>query len=143
MSASSFFASSNRFAVVGASADTSKFGFKVLQWYQAQGLDVVPVNPRSPEIAGLKTIASISSLTSPHTTSVSIITPPAVTLGVLKEARALGIPAVWLQPGCESPEIYEWVKAMQQEQQQKPMHVLMGGPCILVQGKEALDAAKL
>lgn len=48
---------------------------------------------------------SLRDLPDPRRTSVSIITPPAVTRRVLEEARALGVPAVWLQPGTFDDEV--------------------------------------
>ncbi|KAJ3399703.1 hypothetical protein HDV05_001571, partial [Chytridiales sp. JEL 0842] len=89
MSAQSFFSKATSYAVVGASADPSKFGNKVLKWYIQHNLPVVPVNPKSPEIESIPCITSLSALPSPSTTSVSVITPPAVTLSVLKEAQKL------------------------------------------------------
>ncbi|KAJ3096383.1 hypothetical protein HDU97_005928 [Phlyctochytrium planicorne] len=137
-SATSFF-HQRTFAVVGASTDPSKFGNKVLKWYMNQQLDVIPVNPKSPEIEGIATISSLSSLANPTQTSVSVITPPAVTLNVLKEAASLGIPAVWLQPGCENAEVKELVE----KELSSKMVVILGGPCILVSGDEALKTARL
>jgi predicted CoA-binding protein len=90
------FLSSAHFAVVGASADRSKFGNKVLRWYMTHGLDVVPINPVSrsvmsccvqrlmeiskklAQVEGLNTIGGLDDLPSPTSTSVSIITPPSV-----------------------------------------------------------------
>jgi predicted CoA-binding protein len=71
---------------------------------------VTPINPRAPSISvpAIKrtgqaseypTVPSLSALSNPSTFAVSIITPPAVTANVLKEAKELGIKAVWLQPG--------------------------------------------
>lgn len=37
-------------------------------------------------------------------------TPPAVTLNVLKEARSLGVPSVWLQPGTFDDEVIEYAR---------------------------------
>lgn len=54
--------------------------------------------------------------------------PFQVTLGVLKEAKALGVPAVWLQPGAEDAEVTQWVKENWSD------GVVLGGPCILVLG---------
>jgi hypothetical protein len=39
------FLSQSHFAVVGASKDQTKFGTKLLKWYQARELDVTPVHP--------------------------------------------------------------------------------------------------
>ncbi|KAG8853811.1 hypothetical protein FRB96_007951 [Tulasnella sp. 330] len=80
------------------------------------------------ELEGVKTIASITDLPSPTTTSISIITPPKVTLGILKEAKALSIPAVWLQPGAEDAGVVEYVREHLSD------NVVIGGPCILVNG---------
>jgi predicted CoA-binding protein len=46
MSALSFF-KATEFAVVGASADPTKFGNKVLKWYRYHQLPVIPINPVS------------------------------------------------------------------------------------------------
>lgn len=48
---------------------------------------------------------SLRDLPDPRRTSISVITPPAVTRQVLEEARRLGVPAVWLQPGTFDDEV--------------------------------------
>lgn len=42
------FRNAKHFAVVGATEKKDKWGYKVMQWYLEQNLDVVPVNPVSP-----------------------------------------------------------------------------------------------
>jgi predicted CoA-binding protein len=99
MSQQQFFKLAKTFAVVGASADKSKFGNKVLVWYKDHSLPVVPVNPKQPAIEGLDCIASLDKLKDPLTTSVSLVTNPAVTESVLKQIVDLKIGNVWIQPG--------------------------------------------
>ncbi|KAJ3114460.1 hypothetical protein HDU96_002080 [Phlyctochytrium bullatum] len=137
-SATSFFRQ-HKFAVVGASTDPTKFGNKVLKWYLEHKLDVIPINPKSPEIEGLQTITSLSGLAEPQKTSISVITPPAVTLKVLEEAVSLGIPAIWLQPGCENAEVRSYIETAIGDK----ATVLFGGPCILVSGEDGLRSARL
>lgn len=84
---------------VGASTDRSKYGNKVLRWYLDRSMNVTPVNPKAPEVEGLETIKNLHELSKPTETAVSVITPPAVTLAVLKDAEACRIPFIWLQPG--------------------------------------------
>ena len=48
------FLASGPFAVVGASTDRSKYGNKVLRCYQQHGHEVYPINPKAPEVEGLK-----------------------------------------------------------------------------------------
>ncbi|KAI0779669.1 NAD-P-binding protein [Fomes fomentarius] len=123
------FLSQPHFAVVGASKDQSKYGTKVLKWYQARSKDVTPVHPKEDELEGVKTVRTIGDLSAPFDTAVSIITPPKVTLGVLEQAKDLNVPALWLQPGAEDEAVISYVKENGLEDR-----VIYGGPCILVEG---------
>ncbi|KAI0665976.1 NAD-P-binding protein [Trametes maxima] len=123
------FLSSPKYAVVGASKDQTKYGTKVLKWYQARSKDVTPIHPKEAELEGLKTVHAVGELSAPAETSISIITPPKVTLGVLEQAKALGVPALWLQPGAEDEAVIAYVKENGLEDK-----VIYGGPCILVEG---------
>jgi predicted CoA-binding protein len=87
-----------RIAVVGASNDPSKYGNVIVRNLAAKGYTVLPVNPKEKEIAGLPAYPDLASVPGPiHL--VDVVTPPAVTRGVLEEAARLGLPAVWLQDG--------------------------------------------
>ncbi|CAN0500564.1 unnamed protein product, partial [Ectocarpus sp. 8 AP-2014] len=70
------FLAADRFAVVGASTNRSKFGNKVLRCYLWREKTVVPVNPREEEIEGKKCVKSLSDLPDPQDVSVSVVTPP-------------------------------------------------------------------
>ncbi|KAI8834779.1 CoA-binding protein [Chytriomyces cf. hyalinus JEL632] len=142
MNPSLFFANKTCYGVVGASADRSKFGSKVLRWYLDRSLNAVPVNPKAPSIENIACVSSIADLKEPSKTAISIITPPSVTLQVLKQAHAMGIKDLWLQPGCESSEVTELVQ--QWTNAGAGMNVIFGGPCILVIGDAALmESSKL
>ncbi|GLB37784.1 putative coA binding domain containing protein [Lyophyllum shimeji] len=117
------------FAVVGASKDQTKVGNRILRWYQTRNFDVTPVHFKEPELEGLKCIKDILELPSPKTTALSIITPPKITLGVLKTAQELDIPSLWIQPGAEDEAVLEYIK-----QNDLTDRVIHGGPCILVLG---------
>ncbi|KAI0688178.1 NAD(P)-binding protein [Cytidiella melzeri] len=123
------FLASPKFAVVGASKDQSKFGTKVLKWYQARDKDVTPIHPKEAELEGVATIRTLSDLSSPAETSVSIITPAKITLGILEQAKALNVPALWLQPGAEDETVVRFIKDNDLSNK-----VIYGGPCILVEG---------
>ncbi|KAK1232344.1 hypothetical protein PQX77_004507 [Marasmius sp. AFHP31] len=123
------FLSNPYFAVAGASKVQSKFGTKVLKWYLNRELTVQPVHPKEPQLEGIKTIRSVETLPSPTGTSLSIITPPSVTLGILKQVKQLSIPYVWLQPGAEDAEVVQFIKENGMENA-----VIYGGPCVLRDG---------
>lgn len=118
------FLAGERFAVVGASTDRSKYGNKVLRVYMQNDRAVYPVNPKADEVEGLKAYADLTSLPEPvH--GISIITPPAVTQRVVDEAVQLGIEHIWMQPGAESAEAVD-------QAEQAGVNVIAGGPCVLV-----------
>ncbi|KAK0527374.1 hypothetical protein OC834_003798 [Tilletia horrida] len=129
------FFTSEAYAVVGASKDPAKFGYKVFKWYEGAGLPVTPVHPKESEIEGVPTVSSLADLPADarSKTSVSVITPPKVSLGVVQSAVELGINAIWLQPGAEDAAVVDWIKAQSSDVQDK---VIYGGPCILVKGRQ-------
>lgn len=112
------------FAVVGASADRDKYGNKVLRCYQQHGKEVYPINPKAPEVEGLKAYPSLAALPV-KVPAISVITPPAATEQVVREAHAAGVKHVWMQPGAESDEAIRTAEAL-------GMSVIAGGPCLLV-----------
>ncbi|CAK5284230.1 unnamed protein product [Mycena citricolor] len=110
LKAKQFYASAH-FAVVGASADSSKYGSKIVAFLADRQKDVVPINPNRADVRGLKCLKSLSELPDPTHTSVCIVVPPAVTLQVLQQAKALGIPSLWLQPGAEDDTVLKFIEA--------------------------------
>ncbi|KAK7044167.1 hypothetical protein VNI00_007887 [Paramarasmius palmivorus] len=129
------FFNQSSFAVVGASKDQTKFGTKVLQWYKARDLDVTPIHPVQSELEGIQTVKSVDGLKAPAETSLSIITPAPITLEVLKKAKDLSVPSIWLQPGAEDANVVQFIKDNGLENR-----VVYGGPCILVEGDDLRSA---
>lgn len=111
-------------AVAGASPDRSKYGNKVLRCYQQHGMEVYPLNPKAPEVEGLKAYARLADLPA-KVAGLSVITPPSVTEQVVEEAAAAGVKRIWMQPGAESLAAVKRAEAL-------GMEVIWGGPCILV-----------
>ncbi len=118
------FLSEGPYAVVGASSDREKYGNKVLRCYQQHGRKVYPVNPRAPEVEGLRAYPSLVALPE-RVPAVSIITPPGITEQVVREAHAAGVKHVWMQPGAESDEAVRAAESL-------GMNVIAGGACLLV-----------
>lgn len=119
------FLAGDGFAVVGASPDRSKFGNRVLRCYLGHGREAWPVNPHHEEVEGRACAASLGLLPAPvH--GVSVITPPAASLGVLEEAARLGLTRVWLQPGAEDAAVLARAAEL-------GLEPIAGGPCLLVE----------
>jgi uncharacterized protein len=118
------FLESGPFAVVGASTDRSKYGNKVLRCYLQHGKEVYPIHPKAPTVEGQKTYASLAALPV-KVGAISVITPPAVTEQVVRDAAAAGVKHIWMQPGAESDQAIQTAEAL-------GMSVIANGPCILV-----------
>jgi predicted CoA-binding protein len=119
------FLAAGPWAVVGATAVRAKYGNKVLRCYLQNGkTPVYPVNPRAGEIEGLTAYASLAALPEPAR-AISIITPPAITEGIVEEAARLGIRYLWMQPGAEC------IRALDLAERHG-LECIAGGPCLLV-----------
>ncbi|KAK7518376.1 CoA binding domain-containing protein [Phyllosticta citriasiana] len=150
------FFSSPRFAVAGASSDPTKFGHKIFSWYLTHSLPVTPLNPRAASITANKTehatLPSPAALPAPAETGLSIVTPPQATLALLREAKEVGVRAVWLQPGTFDEAVEAFVLGREGEDGKgtPPFEAaLLGnrwgrrgeGWCVLVDGEEGLRVA--
>jgi predicted CoA-binding protein len=147
-SAAKTFMSAKHIAVAGASSIPSKFGHKIFAWYLDRGIPAVPMNPTLSKVKvqskEYDTVASPSKLDSPKDTSLSVITPPAITAKILKEAKEVGIKAVWLQPGSFDDEILKYaLEAFPGAAVGGHAEGTVGheGWCVLVDGDEAMAAA--
>jgi len=118
------FFSSPAFAVLGASTSREKYGNKVLRCYLQHQLTAYPVNPRAKVIEGVTCFEDIKSLPD-NVKSISVITPPAITEQIVKDAMAKGIQNIWMQPGAQS---YLAIKTCQDAK----INVIADGSCILV-----------
>jgi predicted CoA-binding protein len=91
----------NTFAVVGASREPRKYGYKVYENLKNAGYRVYPVNPNADEILGDRCYPDLESL--PNAADVvDAVVPPKVTEQIVRTCKKLGITRVWLQPGSES-----------------------------------------
>lgn len=94
-------------AILGASADPSKYGYKSLRAHRANGFEVYPVNPKGGEIEGLAVYQSLAEVPVEHLSRISVYLPPAIGLSVLDEIAAKGCDELWLNPGADDPAVVE------------------------------------
>ncbi len=120
----STFWQNSTFAVVGVSQNKHKFGRIVHDEMKKRGLAVSAVNPRSFVEEGIALHPRLSDIV-PPVDAVVVVVPPAVTEQIVREAYALGITHVWLQPGAESPDAIKFCV----EHGMQCIH----GECILLQ----------
>jgi predicted CoA-binding protein len=119
-----FFAPGLRYAIVGASANHSKYGYKVFHDLQSAGLTAIPVNPKLTELDGASAVAAIENIQPLPDVAVMII-PAEIGLAVMERAAAAGQKKFWFQPGAESQAIRDRADELQLE-------VMADGSCIMV-----------
>jgi predicted CoA-binding protein len=116
----------------------------VFAWYIAHGLDVTPINPAGAALTvdgkEYPAVKDLTEVSDPKNTSVSIVTGPAVSIGVLNKAKELGFPSVWLQPDTFNDEVLKLAK------EDGAFEAVVAGEggrgsegwCVLVDGAKAL-----
>ena len=93
-------------AILGASADRSKFGNKAVRAFLARGYDVYPVNPKGGEVEGLPAYKSLAEIPPDvKLDRISVYLPPAIGLKAVPEIAARGCSELWLNPGSESDDL--------------------------------------
>lgn len=113
------------YAVVGASNNPRKWSHKCYSCYKEKNLKAYAVNPNESAVLGDPAYPDLSALPE-SVTSISIITPPAVTEKVVDDAIASGVKHIWMQPGAESFAAIE-------RAEKAGIEVIYGGPCLLVE----------
>lgn len=88
-------------AVIGASTDRRKYGNKAVRAYLKQGWTVYPVNPKEPEIEGLKAYRSARDVPAPLDRA-ALYVPPEVGEALLEEIAAARPRELYVNPGTES-----------------------------------------
>lgn len=115
----------------------------MLSWYLSHQIPATPINPRAPSILDVPCLKSIKELPDPANTGISIITAPPITLAVLRDAAALGVRSVWMQPGAFDTECLGFCK-------EKGITAVAGGvedgwgaegACVLIHGEQGMKAA--
>jgi uncharacterized protein len=90
-------------AVVGASRDEDKTAHRVPAQMQRHGWRIIPVNPYAGKILGETAYPTLADIPEP-VDLVNVFRPSADAAEVVRQAVAIGAPAVWLQLGIASDE---------------------------------------
>lgn len=93
-------------AVVGASENRKKFGYKVLMFLHKRGYMVYGVNPKVNNINGIPCYPDLQSLPE-EPGVVSFLVPPEVTFRVVEDGLRRGIKNFWVQPGAGDDAVLE------------------------------------
>lgn len=85
-------------AVVGLSGNAGRPSFGVARALQGFGYRIIPVNPNVDEVLGERAVDSVADL--PVSVDiVDVFRRPEHVAGIVDQAIAAGVPALWLQEG--------------------------------------------
>lgn len=85
-------------AVVGATPDAEKYGYKIYKKLKDHGYNVYGINPKHENLEGDQLYKSLLDL--PETPEcVDMVVNPKVSMATLEEIHKAGIKYVWFQPG--------------------------------------------
>ena len=98
-------------AIVGASADRSKYSNKSVRAHAKQGWEVYPVNPKGGELEGLKVYTTLDEIPV-KLDRVSLYLPPPVGVKLLPQIAAANPGEFFVNPGAESDELVEQAKQL-------------------------------
>jgi predicted CoA-binding protein len=97
-------------AVVGATPDESKFGYKIFKKLKSRGYEVYGINPKYEDLEGEKLYKSISELpVKPD--CVDMVVSPKISKPMVEEIADNGIKYVWFQPGTFDAETIDLAEA--------------------------------
>ena len=95
-------------AVVGATDHHEKFGSIIYRFLKRKGFNVLAVNPSRLTVDGdscYKTVADLPV----RPDLINIVTPPHITLEVLRECLKMNYMSVWIQPGASDQAVVRFL----------------------------------
>jgi predicted CoA-binding protein len=98
-----------KWAVVGATNDTTKFGYKIYKKLKDHGYIVYPISVKYDEVDGDKAYKELRDIPE-KVDVVDFVVNPRIGLSIVKQCADLDIKNIWLQPGTVSEEILQFAK---------------------------------
>lgn len=91
----------NPIAIVGASNNPGKYGYKIFNDLKSAGYKVYPINIKEKEVIGVKAFGTLDELVSTGVkpTIVNFVVPPQISRKIVDDCKRLGLLNVWFQPG--------------------------------------------
>jgi predicted CoA-binding protein len=113
-----------RIAVCGATPKRDRWGYRVFRRLVDEGYDAIPVHPLAREVDHVSTYPSVLEIPG-GVEAVSVITPPAASIEIVRQAAEIGRPPCWFQPGASSDEVLAEAARLGVP--------VIDGPCVLVE----------
>ena len=98
----------NSIALIGASTNKTKFGYKILVDLDNKGHVAIPINNKETETEGKKVFKKVNEI-SDCPSIINFVVPPNIGFEITKDLVESGCDNFWYQPGAESDEISEYL----------------------------------
>ena len=92
------------FAIIGASAKEESYGFKLVKNLKDVGYTVFPINPKYPEIYGLRTYKSVTDIKE-IPDNIVLAMSAVNNIKVLSSLQNFKCSFIWLPPECWNDEL--------------------------------------
>lgn len=96
-----------RIAIVGLSNKPERDSYKVAEYLQKIGMEIIPVNPVIDEVLGVKAVASLMDIEGP-VDMVDVFRAPDQVMPIAKEAVEIGAKSLWLQLSVVNEEAAQY-----------------------------------
>ncbi len=96
-------------AIIGATNNSSKYGYKIYKNLLSKGYSVTPINPKETIIEGIETIPSVLEMSS-KPNIIDFVVPPSIALSEAKLLEENGYNNFWFQPGSESDALIKYLE---------------------------------
>ena len=91
-------------AVIGATTDKDRFGYKIVKTLKDNNYNVYPVTPKYEKVAGLKAYNRVSDIDD-EIDVVDFVVNPQIGIKLIEDVEEKNINYIWLQPGSRSEEL--------------------------------------
>jgi len=98
-------------AIIGASSNHKKYGYKAMKAYSIIGYKIYPINPNEDEIDGVKVYKSILDVPD-EIDRATMYVPPKAGLKIIEDIAKKGVKELYFNPGSESDELIEKAKEL-------------------------------
>ena len=93
-------------AVIGASENIQKYGYKIFHALHRQGFTVYGINPKGGQADGQTFYPSLQDVPGPVEVAIMVI-PPAALLPAVEACRQKGVREIWFQPGAQEEAAFQ------------------------------------
>ena len=98
-------------AVIGASNDRRKFGYRAVRAFKRQGYTVIPINPNESQVDGEKAYPSVLDVPG-SIDMATVYVQPEPGVRVMEQLAQKGVAEVWLNPGADDDRVVARAKTL-------------------------------